>query len=93
LIVLFRRHQPFVCRQAVGLMTNYRDGALSRQRSRAPRGPSRALTQCSDYLAQIKLVVDTAGHVEPDDVSPRRSTISSRCIADGRLNELMATVL
>ncbi len=67
--MLFRRRRALVCRQAVALMTDYLEGALS------PRDRSRleahlvACPHCSEYLAQIRAVIDAAGRVEPDNLS------------------------
>jgi anti-sigma factor RsiW len=65
----WRRRRAIVCRQAVELMAGYLDGALS--------GPERARLEshladcphCSEYLAQLRVTIDTLGHVEPDDLT------------------------
>jgi anti-sigma factor RsiW len=65
----WRRRRAIVCRQAVELMAGYVDGALS--------GPERARLEshladcphCSEYLAQLRVTIDTLGHVEPDDLT------------------------
>jgi anti-sigma factor RsiW len=49
-------------------MAGYLDGALS--------GPERARLEshlaecphCSEYLAQLRVTIETLGHVEPDDL-------------------------
>ena len=66
--MLFRRRRSLVCRQAVELMTDYLEDALS------PRGRDRLeahlaeCPHCTEYLAQIRDVIAAAGHVEPDDL-------------------------
>jgi anti-sigma factor RsiW len=63
-----RRRRALVCRQAVELMTDYLEGALS--------GPDRARLEahlarcphCTEYLAQLRDVVAAAGRIEPDDL-------------------------
>lgn len=59
-----------VCREAVELVTAYLDDALE-------PGPRAALERhlvdcphCSEYFAQIRLVRQTAAHVEPEDLVP-----------------------
>jgi anti-sigma factor RsiW len=66
--MLFRRRRAFVCRQAVALMTDYLEGALSgRDRARLEEHLA-ACPHCSEYLAQMRAAIATAGHVEPDDL-------------------------
>ena len=64
------RGSELVCREVVELVTAYLDDALE-------PGPRAALERhlagcphCTEYLAQIKLVRDAAGRVEPEDVAP-----------------------
>ena len=65
---LRRRRRDLVCREAVSLMAAYLDGDL--------RAPDRARLErhlagcphCSEYLAQIRAVIDALGRVEPDDL-------------------------
>ena len=68
--MLFRRRRELACRQAIELMTNYLDGALSsRDRARLEEHLA-GCPYCGEYLAQIQATVAAAGHVEPDDLSP-----------------------
>jgi anti-sigma factor RsiW len=68
--MLLRRRRALVCRQAVELMTDYLEGALS------PRDRARFETHlvgcphCSEYLAQIKATITAAGQVDADDLTP-----------------------
>ena len=85
--MLFRRRRALVCRQAVGLMTDYLDGVLSRRDRERLEAHLADCPHCTEYLAQIKLV---ARHGRPRRTrrcrTARRSTISSRCIAGGGLD-------
>ena len=64
----FRR--ALVCRRAVALMTDYLEGALShRDRTRLETHLA-ACPHCTEYLAQIRAVIDVAGQVGPDDLDP-----------------------
>ena len=66
----FRFRRALVCRQAVALMTDYLEGALSdRDRARLEAHLA-ACPHCGEYLAQIRAVIDVAGQVEPDDLDP-----------------------
>jgi anti-sigma factor RsiW len=66
--VLFRRRRALVCRQAVALMTDYLEDALSpRDRTRLESHLA-ACPHCSEYLAQIRATIDAAGHAEADDL-------------------------
>jgi len=62
--------EDLVCRDAVELVTDYLDGALSwRQRRRFERH-LRACPNCQAYVAQIRTMVSTLGRVEPEALSP-----------------------
>ena len=67
--VLFRRRRALVCREAVTLMTDYLDGALSDRDRRRLEGHLAECPHCSEYLAQIRATIEVAGHVEPEDLS------------------------
>ncbi len=68
--MLFRRRRALVCRQAVALMTDYLENALSSRDRTRLEGHLAACPHCSEYLAQIRATIDAAGHVEPDDLPP-----------------------
>lgn len=63
-------NRDLVCRQAVALVTDYLDGVLSRRQRRRFEAHLRNCPNCSRYLAQIRLTIDTVGHVEPDELDP-----------------------
>ena len=62
------------CRQAVELVTDYLEGALSRRERRRLEGHLRACPNCSAYLEQIQAVIAMSGSVDPDDLSDRASS-------------------
>jgi len=59
-----------VCQQAVELVTDYLEGALSRRDRRRFEAHLRACPNCTAYLEQIKMTIELIGKVEPDDLSP-----------------------
>ena len=66
----FRRRREIACRQAVDLMTDYLEGALSpRDRARLEVHLAEC-DYCVEYLAQIRATIDIAGRIEPDDLEP-----------------------
>ena len=62
--------RDLVCRQAVALVTDYLDDALPRRQRRRFEAHLRLCPNCSQYLIQIRLTIDTVGHVEPDELDP-----------------------
>ena len=66
-----RRRQDLVCRQAVELVTDYLEGALTgRERARLEAHLA-ACPHCSEYLAQMRRTLDLLGRVEPEELDPR----------------------
>jgi anti-sigma factor RsiW len=68
--VLSLRRNDIVCQQAVELVTDYLEGALSRRERRRLETHLKVCPNCAAYLAQIRMTIDLAGAVEPDDLSP-----------------------
>ncbi len=68
--MLSLRRRDLVCRQAVELVTDYLDGALSRRDRRRLETHLRACPNCAAYLEQIKMTVRLTGTIEPEDLSP-----------------------
>jgi anti-sigma factor RsiW len=67
--VRFRRHRnEIVCRQAVDLMTEYLDGALSSRDRERFESHLAECDHCVEYLAQIRATIAIAGEFEPDDL-------------------------
>jgi len=69
-IVFFRRRRDLVCRQAVALMSDYVDGVLATQDVARLEAHLAGCPHCSEYLAQLRAVIDSAGRVEPEDLAP-----------------------
>lgn len=68
--MLLRRARAVVCQQAVELVTDYLEGALSRRdRARFEAHLSECL-HCRDYLAQIEATIAAMGRVEPESLAP-----------------------
>jgi anti-sigma factor RsiW len=63
--------RDLVCEQAVELVTDYLDGALSRRQRRRFEAHIRACPNCSAYLEQIQAVIATSGSITPDDLTPQ----------------------
>lgn len=62
--------RDLVCREAVALVTDYLDDALSRRQRRRFEAHLRGCPNCSRYLEQIRITIDTAGHVEVEELDP-----------------------
>ena len=68
--VLSLRRREIVCQQAVELVTDYLEGALSRGDRRRFERHLRACPNCTAYLAQIRTTIALTGAIETDDLSP-----------------------
>ena len=66
---MFRRRRAIVCRQAVELVTDYLEGALSRRDRARFETHLAACPHCSAYVEQIRAAVAAAGRVEPGELS------------------------
>jgi len=64
----FRRREV-ACRQAVDLMTEYVEGALSPRDRERFEAHLADCDHCVEYLAQIRAAIALVGHIEPDDLS------------------------
>jgi anti-sigma factor RsiW len=62
------------CRQAVELVTDYLEGALSRRERRRLEAHLRACPNCSAYLEQIQAVIAMSGAIDPEDLNERASS-------------------
>ena len=67
--VLSLRRKDLVCQQAVELVTDYLEGTLSRRDRRRLEAHLRACANCADYLEQIRVTIELAGTVGPEDLS------------------------
>jgi len=60
--------RELVCRDAVALMTDYLEGALSpRRRARLERHLA-GCDGCEEYLRQMRITIEVLGRVEPEDL-------------------------
>jgi anti-sigma factor RsiW len=64
----WRRRRALVCRDAVALMAAYLDDALPQADRTRLEGHLADCPHCSEYLAQLQVVIDVSGHVGPDDL-------------------------
>jgi anti-sigma factor RsiW len=69
-MTLSLRRNDLVCQQAVELVTDYLEGALSRRDRRRFRAHLRGCPNCSAYLEQIQATIAVAGSIEPDELTP-----------------------
>ncbi len=72
--MLSLRRRDIVCQQAVELVTDYLEGALSRRDQRRFEAHIRACPNCAAYLEQIRITIELTGSVQPDDLSPDART-------------------
>jgi anti-sigma factor RsiW len=66
---LWRRRRAIVCRQAVELMAGYLDGALVGSERGRLEAHLADCPHCSEYLAQLRVTIDSLGRVEPGDLT------------------------
>jgi anti-sigma factor RsiW len=66
---LLRRKDPLVCREVVELVTDYLEGALSRDERRRFEAHLADCPHCTEYLAQIQATIRLTGRLEPDDLT------------------------
>jgi anti-sigma factor RsiW len=69
--MLLLRRQDLVCKQAVELVTDYLEGALSRRDRRRFEVHLRGCPNCTAYLNQIRMTIQLAGAIEPEDLDPQ----------------------
>ena len=65
------RRRDLVCQEAIELLTEYLEGALSRRQRRRLRNHLDACPNCSAYLEQIRITIRLSGSIEPEDLSPQ----------------------
>jgi hypothetical protein len=64
------RRDDIVCRQAVELVTDYLDRAMSRASRRSFERHLAACVHCTEYLAQMRITIDVTGRLTPEDLTP-----------------------
>jgi len=67
---IFRRRHALVCQQAVALVTDYLDDALSRADRARFEAHIADCPHCRTYLEQIRTTIALTGRIEPDDLAP-----------------------
>jgi anti-sigma factor RsiW len=65
------RRRDLVCQQAVELVTDYLEGALSRADRRRYEGHLAGCPDCTEYLAQMRKTIELTGTLTPDDLTPQ----------------------
>jgi anti-sigma factor RsiW len=58
------------CVEAVELVTDYLEGRLSRRNRRRFEKHIAGCPNCRRYLEQIKLAIEAAGRIEPEELEP-----------------------
>jgi len=66
--MLTLRRKDIECQQAVELVTDYLEGALSRRDRRRFESHLRACPNCTAYLEQIRMTIELSGSIQPDDL-------------------------
>jgi anti-sigma factor RsiW len=67
---MLRRRRDIVCRQAVELMTDYLEGALSRRDRDRLEAHLADCEHCTTYLEQLRTTIAVLGHVEAESLPP-----------------------
>jgi anti-sigma factor RsiW len=65
---LFTREMA--CQELVELVTAYFDGSLSRSDRRRFRAHISGCDHCTDYLEQMRLVIEASGSLTQEDIDP-----------------------
>ena len=71
MIRLRLRRRDLVCQQAVELVTDYLEGALSRADRRRYEAHLAGCPHCTEYLAQMRKTIELTGTLTPDDLTPQ----------------------
>ena len=67
---MLRRRRAVVCQEAVELVTDYLEGALSRRDRARLEAHLAGCPHCHEYLAQMRATIAALGRVEPDELAP-----------------------
>ncbi len=68
--MLSLRRRDIVCQQAVELVTDYLEGALTRRQRRRFEHHLRGCPNCSAYLEQIRITIELTGAIDPGELTP-----------------------
>ena len=71
MIRLRLRRRDLVCQQAVELVTDYLEGALSRADRRRYEALLAGCPHCTEYLAQMRKTIELTGTLTADDLTPQ----------------------
>jgi anti-sigma factor RsiW len=63
------RRRDLACQQAVELVTDYLEGALSRTDRRRYEAHLAGCPHCTEYLAQMRKTIEITGTLTPDDLT------------------------
>jgi anti-sigma factor RsiW len=66
--------KEITCHQAVALVSDYLDGALSRRERRRLEHHLAGCDACSAYLDQMKVTIALSGSVSPEDLPEKALT-------------------
>ena len=59
-----------MCRQAVELVTDHLEGALSRRERARFEAHLAECPHCTEYLAEMRRTLDVLGRIEPESLDP-----------------------
>ncbi len=65
-----RAREQLACRQAVELVTDYLEGALSADERARFEAHLAGCPHCTEYLREMRITISALGRVEPDRLSP-----------------------
>ena len=68
--MLLLGRKDMVCQQAVELVTDYLEGALSRRDRRRFEAHLQGCPNCTAYLEQIRTTIVLSGSIQPEDLTP-----------------------
>ena len=68
--MILRRRRAVVCRQAVELVTDYLEGALSARDRARFEAHLAVCPHCSRYLEQMRATMAAVGRIEPEALDP-----------------------
>jgi anti-sigma factor RsiW len=68
---LHLRRRDIVCQQAVELVTDYLEGALSRAARRGFEAHLANCPHCTEYLVQMRATIELTGRLTPADLTPQ----------------------
>jgi anti-sigma factor RsiW len=66
-----RLRRDIVCQQAVELVTDYLQGALTRSGRRRFEAHLAGCPHCTEYLAQVRRTIELTGSITPADLTPQ----------------------